>query len=92
MDKWFEKLDGRWRKLPVRKQHRYTLIFFLGYAILTAGVTLKVWYGGGKSNQGLVIEHIENPLVQEKAVSKGLVDSTRKRSDRDEPSIGNIAR
>jgi len=30
MDRYFDKLDERWQALPVRKQHQYTLYFFVG--------------------------------------------------------------
>ena len=42
MDRYFDQLDDRWRELPVRKQHQYTIYFFLGYLLLTAGVIAKV--------------------------------------------------
>ena len=66
MDKWFEKLDERWRTLPLRKQHKYTLYFFAGYMLLSAGVIFKVWYDTSKSNNDMVIEHIENPVLKKK--------------------------
>jgi hypothetical protein len=66
MGKRFEKLDERWRTLPLRKQHKYTLYFFLGYLLLTAGVIFKVWYDTGKFNKDMVIEHIENPVLKKK--------------------------
>lgn len=53
MDRYFNKLDKRWRALPVGKQHKYTLYFFIGYLLLTAGVILKVWYDAGKSDNWL---------------------------------------
>ena len=64
MDRYFNKLDKRWRALPVGKQHKYTLYFFIGYLLLTAGVILKVWYDAGKADNNLVIEHIENPVLK----------------------------
>lgn len=66
MDKWFAKWDERWRALPVRKQHKYTLYFFTGYLLLTAGVIFKVWHDTGKSDNSIVIEHIENPVFKMK--------------------------
>ena len=63
-DDWFNKLDGRWQKLPLKKQHSYTLLFFLAYLLLTIGVILKVWYDTGKRYSGVAIEHIENPVIK----------------------------
>ena len=66
MDRYFDKLDERWQALPVRKQHQYTLYFFVGYLLLTAGVIFKVWYDTSKSGNDMIIEHIENPVLKEK--------------------------
>lgn len=75
MDRYFEQLDERWRALPVRKQHKYTLYFFLGYLMLTAGVIAKVWYDTGKSENDMHIEHIENPVLKKKESPASLQDS-----------------
>jgi hypothetical protein len=75
LDKWFEKLDERWRTLPLSKQHKYTLYFFAGYLLLTAGVILKVWYDTGKFNNDMVIEHIKNPVFKKKG-SPALLQDT----------------
>lgn len=75
MDRYFDQLDDRWRALPVRKQHKYTLYFFLGYLMLTAGVIAKVWYDTGKSENDMHIEHIENPVLKKKESPASLQDS-----------------
>ena len=64
MDRYFDKLDERWQALPVRKQHQYTLYFFVGYLLLTAGVIGKVVYDTGKPNDAIHIRHIENPILK----------------------------
>lgn len=61
---WFDKLDGQWRAMPVKKQHRYTLLLFLGYALLSVVVLLKVCYDVAHSDNTMTIEHIENPIRQ----------------------------
>ncbi len=66
MDRYFDRLDERWRALPLHKQHRYTLYFFTAYLLLTVGVIIKVWYDTAKSDNSMVIEHIENPVLQKK--------------------------
>jgi hypothetical protein len=75
IDKRFEKLDERWRTLPLRKQHKYTLYFFLGYLLLTNGVILKVWYDTHKSTKDIAIGHIENPVLKKKG-SPALLEDT----------------
>lgn len=64
MDSYFEKLDERWQALPLRKQHKYTLYFFVGYLLLTAGVICKVWYDTSNYGNDMIIEHIENPVLK----------------------------
>ena len=75
MDRFFDRLDERWRALPVGKQHRYTLYFFVGYLLLTAGVIGKVWYDTGKSKNKMVIEHIENPVLKKNESPARLQDT-----------------
>jgi hypothetical protein len=73
--KWFEKQDECWRTLPLRKQQRYTLYFFVGYLLLTAWVIFRVWYDASKSNNDVFIEHIENPTLKKKGSPALLQDA-----------------
>ena len=66
INKWFDGLNEQWRELPVKKQHRYTLLLFAGYALLSLVVMLKVCYDVAQSNNKITIEHIENPVIQQK--------------------------
>lgn len=75
MNKWFEKLDEHWRKLPLRKQQKYTLYFFAGYLLLSAVAIFKVWYDTSKSNNDMAIEHIENPVLKKKGSPAHLKDT-----------------
>lgn len=71
-------MDDRWKKLPVKKQHLYTLYFFTVYLLLTAVVLYKVAMDTGKSKTGFVISPIENPLLKKKmcsSISKDLLTS-----------------
>lgn len=61
---WLDKLDGQWRAMPVAKQHRYTLLLFAGYALLTVIVLLEVCYDVAHSDNTMTIEHIENLIRQ----------------------------
>ena len=65
ISKWFDRLDDRWRELPIKKQHRYTLLLFAGYVLLSIIVIAKVCYDVGASDSKLKIEHIENPLIKQ---------------------------
>ena len=62
MDRYFGKLNERWKSLPTQKQRQYTLYFFVVYLLLTAGVIFKIWYDTSKSGNHMVIEHIESPV------------------------------
>ena len=75
MDKWFNKQEQRWQALTIKKQHHYTLCFFIVYLILTVGVIFEVWYNTGKSDPQIVIEHIENTLLKKKESKAALRDS-----------------
>lgn len=55
-------LDDRWRELPIKKQRRYTIYFFLCYTILTLFVVAKVCVETGKADEEVAIRHIENPV------------------------------
>ncbi|WP_134092116.1 nitrogen regulatory IIA protein [Olivibacter sp. XZL3] len=62
---WFDRLDDRWRAMPVKKQHRYTLLLFAGYALLSVIVLIKVCYDVAQSDNNITIEHIENPIIRQ---------------------------
>lgn len=64
INNWFEKLDGQWRAMPVKKQQRYTILLFISYALLSTFVIIKVCYDVSKSDSSLIIEHIKNPVIQ----------------------------
>lgn len=75
IDRFFDKLDDRWRALPVGKQHLYTLYFFVGYLLLTVGVVAKVWYDTSQSKNDMRIEHIENPVLKQNESPAKLQDT-----------------
>jgi hypothetical protein len=67
MDRWFDKQDERWRALPLERQRKYTLYLFAGYVLLTSAVILKVCYYMAKSDNKMVIEHIDNPVLKKES-------------------------
>ena len=75
MDRYFDKLEEGWQALPVRKQHQYTLYFFVWYLLLTAGVIGKVVYDTGKSDDEINIRHIKNPILKENESPARLQDT-----------------
>lgn len=72
IDKWFDKQDKSWRALSIDRQRRYTLWLFLVYLLLTAVVILKVWYDTAKSDNSMVIEHIDNPVRKKESPASQL--------------------
>lgn len=79
MDRFFDRLDERWRTLPLEKQQQYTLYILLGYLLLTVAVIFKVWYDARKSNHYMVIGHIENPILNKKGSPALLKDTLSKK-------------
>lgn len=65
IEQYFDRLDDRFRALPLKKQRQFTLYFFMGYLVLTAAVIWNVWYDVATSNEVVNIKHIEN-LVHKK--------------------------
>ncbi len=60
----FERMDRQWRRLPVKRQHHYMLLFFLAYALLTAAVIAGIWYEVRAEKKELSIEPITNPTIK----------------------------
>jgi hypothetical protein len=75
INNWLDKLGERWRSLSVRQQHRYILLVFSGYAILTIGVMLKVCYDVLQGGEQMSIEHIESPVAKKKTSGTTVQDS-----------------
>ena len=57
LDRFYDKLDERWRALPIKKQRRYTLCFFVGYFLLTVVVLANVWLDTGKAENTISMQH-----------------------------------
>lgn len=62
IDNELEKLNQRWRNLPVKKQIRYVLYLFAFYLLMGVGVLVKVFYDLGRGDK-IDISHIELPAV-----------------------------
>ncbi len=75
IDNYVDELDERWRELPLKKQHQYTLYFFAVYLLLTIGIILKIGYDTSLSDNTMVIEHIENPVLNKGEPTEPLQDS-----------------
>lgn len=74
-DDYIDELDERWRELPLKKQHQYTLYFFAVYLLLTIGIILKIGYDTSTSDNTMFIEHIENPVLNKGEPTETLQDS-----------------
>lgn len=62
IDQFVKELELRWAGISVKKQQRYTLSFFTGYALLTVGIIIHVIYQTGRPSENVRIEHIKNPM------------------------------
>ncbi len=78
--KYFTYLNQCWLRLPLEKQRKYILLFFIGYFLLTVVVMLNAFRSTGKAGKGIVIEHIENPVIKKREVLTGTIDSTINKS------------
>lgn len=75
MDRQFEKLDARWRLLPIGKQRRYTLYIFTGYVILAATVIITALIGSPEPGTAVAIKRIKNPVIRLQQSPVGLQDT-----------------
>lgn len=64
-ERYFDRLDDRWRALPLRKQHRYTLYLFTAYLLLTAGVICSVWYHTSKSRTKTAVHSLDRANLRD---------------------------
>lgn len=61
---YFDKIDNRWKRLSIKKQHQYLITLFIGYLLLTISVIFKIWYDTGSNGAKMRIKHIENPVMK----------------------------
>lgn len=79
VQQWCARLGERWRELTVKQQRRYVLYCFACYLLLTIVVLVKVFFDTGTSKQGLVIDHIDNPILKLKPSSEDSITITEKK-------------
>ena len=63
IEDWFDKLDNRWRQVPIRTQRMVAILFFSLYALLSLYVIAKVCFDLGRACNEMVVEHIESPEI-----------------------------
>lgn len=77
IDNELDKLDLRWRNLPVKKQIRYVLYLFAFYLLMGVGVLVKVFYDLGRGDK-IDISHIEVPaVIHNESSQKDLVTNSK---------------
>lgn len=84
LDLYFEKLNRRWKQLPLKRQHQYMLYFFCGYLLMTIAVTIAVCFDIGNSDKGIVGGHIQNPIKPQKIVpglSQDTINHSKNKTD-----------
>lgn len=75
INKTIDRWDKQWQQLPIKKQRRYTLYFFMGYLLLSGGIILKVWLSLGQSKDPVTIEHLYHPVLPVENKSKAPQDT-----------------
>jgi hypothetical protein len=76
---WQDRLDSRWKSLPVKRQRKYTRILFMAYLCLTAGILAQYCAQAGQA-QPMVIRHIDNKGVTTAAEKQGNHQSIKKQA------------
>lgn len=61
---YFDKIDNRWKRLSLKKQHQYLITLFIGYLLLTISVIFKIWYDTESNETEMQINHIESPVMK----------------------------
>ena len=75
INKTIDGWDNQWQQLPIKKQRRYTLYFFMGYLLLSGGILFKVWLNLGQAKEPVTIEHLEHPVLPVENKNKVLQDT-----------------
>lgn len=77
-----ERLDAKWRALPLKTQIRYVIMLFAFYLLMGIGVLIKVCYDLGREEGHMEIQHIESSgVVSDGSADKDSVVSNSKNSD-----------
>jgi len=76
---WQDRLDSRWKSLPVEKQRKYTRILLIVYLCLTAGILAQYCTHAGKA-EPMLIRHIDNKGVTTAAEKQGNKQSIKKQA------------
>lgn len=64
IENWFDRLDCRWRQVPIKTQRLVAILFFTVYALLSLYVLAKVCFDLGRASNEMVVEHIKSPEIQ----------------------------
>lgn len=64
IENWFDRMDSRWRQVPIKTQRIVAILFFCAYALLSLYVIAKVCFDLGRASNEIVVEHIESPEMQ----------------------------
>jgi len=64
---WQDRLDCRWRALPVPQKRRIVIFSFAAYLLVTLAVVLQAMGILGAAHDEVMIEHIRNPLAKDAA-------------------------
>jgi len=75
LEEHLDKLDEKWRALPIKKQRLYILLFFILYALLSIGIIFKVSRDLKYNTKTVAIEHIENPIGNDNSKKRVRMDT-----------------
>ncbi|MFC3157097.1 hypothetical protein SAMN05443633_112100 [Chryseobacterium arachidis] len=82
IEETLEKLDLKWRDLPLKTQFRYVILLFGFYLIVGIGVLVKVCYDLGREEGHMTIEHINSSgVLKDRSEDKDSVLTNSKNSE-----------
>ncbi len=64
IENWFDQMDRKWRRVPIRTQRIVAILFFTVYALLSLYVLAKVCFDLGRASNEMIVDHIESPEIQ----------------------------
>lgn len=66
IENWFDRIDNRWRRVPIKTQRLVAILFFTVYALLSLYVMAQVFFDLGRASSQSALEHMDSPDIQKR--------------------------
>jgi len=70
-----KKVEARWGRLPIQKQHKYIRAVFVFYVVTTVGVLMDISLSTDGDRDVIKIDRIENPTIRKSEPRKLSIDT-----------------